>query len=506
MNSYTTLEAILGRNFEKYAQDLDACRRDPATLEHVHRHLFTYFETIRQVAHRGYQALYRPALDFILALYPLAGEWGHWEEWEEFIRLSIEWSRDQDADHAAAWGCLAQLLHKTGRWDEALDASQTAAAIAKTRRMPVMLVHNVEIIADILNSRGHKDQCGALLDEMAQNPDVQSNTEAAIRLALITASYHRAQGRLIEALFLAEHVVGRLEQEGVKNLSIRAFAHNERGAYRWVCGLYRAAADDFEQAKRLYAEQHQTFSVGLACGNLGLVCWSAGDLHRAEKELQESIRLAEELNAQRSLIQRIGNLGLVQLSRGNPGQALRLFERQQRQAESLGFQDETGRARGNRGVALLAQGHYQAAREELEFGLEQARRIRRYAEVGCFSVNLCHCAVCLGDQAGALAYLEEAERVEGQLHLLALKIIIRRARALFLDGEARIMLLREALALAHDRRRLDEAACLLALAHADPAQRVEWWQRGVRLLEEMGASAWIQGRSPDSLPLIPYQV
>jgi len=57
-------------------------------------------------------------------------------------------------------------------------------------------------------------------------------------------------------------------------------------------------------------------------------------------------------------------------------------------------------------------------------------------------------------------------------------------------------------------RPMDEAGCLFALAaiDADPAERAAHYRAGVELVQQMGATAWLVGRSPANPPWLPMMI
>jgi hypothetical protein len=63
----------------------------------------------------------------------------------------------------------------------------------------------------------------------------------------------------------------------------------------------------------------------------------------------------------------------------------------------------------------------------------------------------------------------------------------------------------QALALARrSRRRLDEARCLLRLSllSDDGQERLDFWRAGEVILQEIGAEAWLNGRSAENPPAL----
>ena len=82
--------------------------------------------------------------------------------------------------------------------------------------------------------------------------------------------------------------------------------------------------------------------------------------------------------------------------------------------------------------------------------------------------------------------------------------MILRCRALFVPQAEAVDLLEQALALARrSRRRLDEGHCYLQLAVlASGKQQAELWAAGVAIMNEIGAAAWIDGRTSNNPPAI----
>lgn len=84
-------------------------------------------------------------------------------------------------------------------------------------------------------------------------------------------------------------------------------------------------------------------------------------------------------------------------------------------------------------------------------------------------------------------------------------IIALRTLAQYGEPDERINHLQRALSLACQHHRLlDEAGCLFSLAALaeDEGKQAAYWQQAKRLLEKMGATAWLNQHTPNNPPFL----
>lgn len=119
-------------------------------------------------------------------------------------------------------------------------------------------------------------------------------------------------------------------------------------------------------------------------------------------------------------------------------------------------------------------------------------------------VHLSCCLYGLDHQEDAETAVSQAAQMAHKIDSPTLHSMILRCQALFVPAPEAVTLMQQALKNARQsRRRLDEAHCLLLLAgFADGQQRTALWAAGAAIMHEIGAEAWLNGRSPDNPPTI----
>lgn len=459
---------------------------------------------------RQARELHDRLIALLLALDPWPVRWGYGAEWAELLRFGVEVAEAQGDRHrrAALLCALAGWYAGSGQ----LSAAQTAAHAAFEAALQVgarePLVNALDIAVATALRQGETARAQALLDQVADVVAAAGWAELPdmARVYFSHARTLRRLGRLEEALSWADRAVHLVEgtPPEKRDAGLLADAYNVRGVMYWAIVRYAEAARDLERAWTGYRALGDQSGAIRAAGTLGLVYWSQGELGRAARLFAETIRQAEARNDRLQVAINIGNQGLVELCRRRFRPALACFERQLALATEHGDPHEAMRALGNRGIVRLHRREYGAAMADL-------KSEQRFAEKGglpegliCNYVTQVRCLAALGRPAEALALAQKATALARQTRSAALIIIALRCLAEQVAPAEAQPALEEALALARQTgRRLDEAACLLALsALAEEPEQTRLWRGGSRLLAAIGAHAWLRGHSPRNPPQI----
>jgi len=483
---------------------------DPANLADHCASLLTLLDQARAVPH-----LRLRVRNLILALDPWPLRRGYGPAWPALLRSAVaanapQAHNDQRA-HAMLLCALANGYLNTGQLDPGLAAAHSAIETALNAGLADTLMRALDLAVFAHLRQGETAAAQTLLAHVAGQVDAAawSQTPDMARLCFSYARTLRRMGRLDEALGWADRAVHLVSDAACaplteRDASLLADAYNVRGVMHWAAVNYSAAAHDLEQALAQYSDVGDRSAETRVRGTLGLVYWSLGELARAEAVFGEATRQAEEQADRWQVAINVGNLGLVALCRGQFRPALAHFERQLSLAEQSGDLHEAMRALGNRGIVRLHRGDFTAALDDLKIEQDFAEKSGLPEGLICNYASQVRCLAGLHRPADARSLAERTLTMARQTGSPALIVIALRGLAEQLAGAAQSALLSEALRLAQSTgRRLDEAACLIALSSREEgAEQTVLWQTGARLLRKIGAAAWLKGRSPHNPPQI----
>jgi tetratricopeptide (TPR) repeat protein len=282
-----------------------------------------------------------------------------------------------------------------------------------------------------------------------------------------------------------------------------------RATIVWVKGQYQSAAADLQRSAALFRDAADPLQAVFAEGNLGLVYYSMARYAEAETLILAAIRAAEETNARYRLVSDLGDLSVVYIALGRMDLAYDYTDRMVKLAAELGNSAELSRGRGNRGYALLGLGRYQEALADIEYSLDLYQRQGRVEGTIVTTIDLIMYLRGTGDEEQAARLAEENYMAARREKFPHLHIVTARCLALFPPAGRQRALLEEALALAQKHERpLDEAGCLFSLSGlaGERSKRQALYREGVRLLNRMGATGWLAGKSPADPPLLPMTI
>lgn len=474
----------------------------PQELKTHGRSLFTLLEQARQ-----YPQWHEKMIAVVIALGHTPASWGEWGQWEALLQFSLDTTKshpDLSTERLSLLEKWAQLCFSTGRLTQAKEAArqimQNAPLLLITD--PLILARALDLLLDILNSQNRLADISEWLSRgeswfTPAMPKAQAYWHMSWgKMARKKRLFGLAQDHILQALELLEQPPQDPEQLGA--------AYNLLGVIHWNKEEFPAAVDALQQAANWYMTAGNLVTATNIQGNLGLVYWSMQKFRWAEISVRRAIAMSETLGARWRLMIDFGTLGATYLAYGKPQLALQCFDRQLQLATQLEDQSIYCLAHGNRGLALTALNRYSEGLQEMEFEIQCSDVQSSELSVLCNAMARIRCLAELNHQTEAKTLAHEVlTRARATQHQGTI-IAALRCMAQQVPKEQRPPLLQEALNLAQQRHsKLDEAACWLGLAEITVGQeRRTCWQRGKRILKEIGASAWLDGCTPSNPPYI----
>lgn len=497
---------------QRLDRSLDYLRDTPEPEQHVHARSFLAL----LAEARRYPALQAKVLAFIAALHPLPLRWGLTAAWEPELRFALENAPGENVTRHAEYRCaLGDLLLYAGRFDEALDQSRR---VMNEAGLPVLLLARAKRIAFYsLRATGRPAEADALVEKSRTRfrTDLHAQDvprEDAAAWLLFNQSWLellRERGQTGAALALVDEMIALDRRLGAMDRIQTADLLTHRSTLLWVLARYAESAADLTACIQLYREAGDLLNAAARQGNLGLVYWSMGQLDLAEVNLKSALAACRKFGLEQMFTYVTGNLGLVYFLQGHLDQAIQITGEHIERAKKLNFVSDVNRGLCNLAMMRYYQGDYQ-------FPLDVYASTREYYEKrGLRDSHYAHfnwAALChqqLGEHEKAVELVNQAIRAAREHGSLLLEQISQRCLASLLPREQREAPLLRSLHLAEQTGRKTEiAATWLALAavFADEERRAQAWKTGSDLLREIGAGAWLEGRSMQDPPFIPLSI
>lgn len=452
-------------------------------------------------------------IELLTVLHPWPLRWGQWDAWEQELEqaLPILTAFKLAAKRAELMTYLAEIQFRTGRLETAVQTSHAALNLAWENQAITAWAAAGSRAILALNRLGRNEAARRLLDRLENQlaaadfvTDGRERLEASGYLLLRRMIFMRYDGHAAAAAEQAQTLIDQLSALPQTNQRLLATLYTDLATMLWASDQYETAVTALEQAIAIYTELGDTYDAITTRGNLGLVYWSMARLKEAEEAIRESLHLAETLNARWRMMNEMGNLCAVSFSRGAMTDALYYTKRHLALAQEADDAAEINRANANRAVALLYLGDYETALPLLEESITQLQSLGLQRQLAESYVHLSYCLFKLGRREGAETAVAQAVTLAAPIASPVLDGMILRCRALFVPQAEAVALLEQALELAQrSRRRLDEGHCYLQLAVlASGQQQAELWAAGAAIMHEIGAAAWVDGRSPNNPPAI----
>ena len=458
--------------------------------------------------------LHPSAVTLILLLHPWPLQWGYWEYWEQELSFAIKDVNTIQApqEKAEVLTYLADMMYLTGRRDESLQLGKLAFSYARSANAIILMARSGIKVALILLENAEEQAAEDILNSI-ENAITEQETQG--NLDYITAQVYpvvykarqlRLKGHSDTALVLLTDTIKKLEATSKIPPNVLADCYSARSTVRWSQGKSLLAIDDSKQAIELASLAGYEFEKNTYCSSLGMYYWAVGELKVAEETLLNCIRREEQTNVYYWLAYNVGNLALVFLSQGRIQNALMMVERHMALAKDHTSPAENMRALDNYGIVRFHVGDYLSAKIALEQNMPVYENQTMRTNLIVQLANLSRCHRALGETDRAINAAEKTFEYAEQQSYPTAKIIALRCLAEIRIPEQSKALLYQALALAHQCHiALDEAACLLSLAHIEKNgnKRKKLWQDGSQILKKIGADAWLEGHSITNPPQIP---
>ncbi len=316
---------------------------------------------------------------------------------------------------AEAHSFAGKMLLDLGRFDEA--AAQLERAIELAR--PQADVHGIQAtalnhLAIVNHHQGRVAEALGLLHQALHLREQEENTSGQINCLTNIGGIQMWLGQYDEAVKSLTQAYARyktrpadlkLETPILHNL---AHVHSMRGDH----GL---AIEVMEAAYKSALESRDQQIQAVASLNLGMCCLDAGQFDRAREYLQLALDLSRELKSQVGELSALDSLGNLYAQTEEPALALQVIGEALAIALEIGSRQGELEARLQLGRLQLRQGVLDAARVELEAGLELAVGIQSVKEQAEAHEALAEYFERRGELGRALAHSRELTRIEREL-------------------------------------------------------------------------------------------
>jgi tetratricopeptide (TPR) repeat protein len=463
--------------------------------------------------------------ELVERLHPYPLLWGYAELWETHLRRVLQEAPGSLTDFQKSNMViyLAETLYDARQLEMVCAWAEQAREAACLGKNPLALARAGLLVARVFNDRedgsraeAHLIEVEAQVRDLCKDVAPERQQLALAYLQILRADMLRAQGSAQAALALYDQVVKDLSvNPGEEVLSypqywlLRGEVHEARGVLSWARGDYPAASDDLNAATQIFAQQADHLREASVLANLGLIYWKMCQFDRAEQAQLQSIAIREARNAQGSLARVTGDLGMVYFLRGNMAQACHYMEVSRNLAQRYGDTRSVALSAANLSGIRVFQGQSGQVVDKLEQALFSSRERSKEHELGVIlDITPCYWNLGRVEQAEQTARRTFEIALELREEIPGVMVAALRALALVQPREQAVVSLREALRLSVEHeRKFDRAACLLSLAGLQAApESDQTWQAGTALLAEMGASAWVEGRSSANPPFLPMVV
>ncbi|MCB8926664.1 MAG: tetratricopeptide repeat protein [Ardenticatenaceae bacterium] len=492
------------------AQALSFIRSQTESLQ-LKEHFDSFLVLLRRA--RSHSNLHIAYINLLTALHPWPLRWGEWDAWELELQQAIPVlaAHQHIAQQAELMTYLAEIQFRTGRLETAVQTSHNAANIAwKSGEVTAWAAATSRGIY-ALNRLGRNDEARQLLahgeaqlTENAIEAPQLSHLEASGHLLLRRMVFMRYDGIPGEAARRAQMLITTLSNYSQVDKRLLATLYTDQATMLWAADQYDTAVSSLKKAIGIYTELGDTYEAITTRGNLGIVYWSMARLGEAETAIRDSLQLAETFHARLRIMNEMGNLCAISFSRGKLVQALSFTERHLALAQEADDAAEINRAYGNRAMALLYLGDYEAALPLLEESLDRLHTLGLLQQLAQTYAHLSCCLDGLGRREEAITAVAQAENLIQNIESPSIQVLILRCRARLTPLQEATNLVKQALALARRHsQRLDEGICLLRLALLSSGlHQAQFWEEGSAIINEIGAEAWLDGRSLQNPPTL----
>jgi class 3 adenylate cyclase/tetratricopeptide (TPR) repeat protein len=261
---------------------------------------------------------------------------GDWARAEAIEREALGLAQDAADEEAEAWcqAALAEVMRKTGRYDEATAALDAAAALFHR-------VDNEEGLGQVLHL------AGTIAAQRGDYPVARDRyeTSLAIRERLGDRS---SMGSLLSNLGVVGEYDG--DYDASRDFHERSLALRRELGDRWAIAVsltnlgmiavlqerYDEARNHFGEAMRLNREVGDTWMVAISHNNLGNAYRGLGDLEAARRDYSESLQAYRAYGDKWAIAFLLEDIGVLAALAGEHEQAFALVGAADRMREEIG--------------------------------------------------------------------------------------------------------------------------------------------------------------------------
>ncbi|GEM_PF-6703948 len=399
---------------------------------------------------------------------------------------------------------IAQYHWSNYQIEEALQWTQQAIKSTRASREILSLVKATDQAVEIFLYLHRPQDAVDLIDEISTIVD-ESMVRANFLLNIQRIRLLRRLGQVTDAIHLIEfwddHAVDSLTQISIQEKI--SWYHISGLTLCWGASEYQKAISKFQNTKALLLKaKDYVESLHITC-DIGIAYWAMGDLLKAWDSLYEVYEQTQKYNLSSLRMVTAGNMGLVKIAERDFETALSLILEHR---ELLNYYPQAGeviRASGNLGIVHMHRGEFAEAIYCLEQAIAQTG-INNTASVSAY-IALSRCYNKQNNRAKAQELAQKALNFARKIDTPSEIIKALRILGECSSAEVAVPLFREALELAKGRKYMDEAACYLWLAHFTDSdeEQTTLWNTGRRILERIGADAWLDGHAPQNPPFMP---
>jgi tetratricopeptide (TPR) repeat protein len=242
---------------------------------------------------------------------------------------------------------LGRALKFMGNLPDAQSTLQTAVTqlyqhLARNQIAAPYLQVFVDVLrelSDVKAREGLFDEAYGLLDEALLTASAwEATTGVSVRYALLErmAWIKFRQGRLDDALIVADRVMGTLAEDTAPDLVTLANIHNTFGGILWQFGKLDDAMTHVRTSLSLYHKIGYLFGKANAHTNLGVLFVSKGQWNDAAESFERSDLIRREIGYVVGRAQNLQNLAMLRIAMGDHDRARQDLERSLRVSEQLG--------------------------------------------------------------------------------------------------------------------------------------------------------------------------
>lgn len=455
------------------------------------------------------------AADLLIALRPLPQLWGYWDDWLIVCRYAVDLLAALPADEAWGWfqADRVAMLFELGQYDAALTVLADLFAAPNWTAVAPALFRAGHTAATklILIGRGPEGKAlyerqVAWLDDLRPHLPTDAYRYADTLVTLQKTLVMRREGQAPDAIPLVEQMVARLDDWPNAPLDIRRDVYHHLGGVLAYNGDYPSSVAAMRQAITCTVTMQDEYYEAALYGDLAISLWQLSRFDEIEAAVRRSAILAEKLRANWRLVRSVNILLEVFVMRRELDEALAWLPRQIDLTRQLNDDTSLLNAYMIRGTIYLLRERPGDALPDLlaaqvGYGQINAWRFMAWAEAA-----LGWCYEALGERETAVATAQRSRQYSQQANVVVMDVLTLRGLARLQSGAEKRATLQHALRLARDHQmRWFTAACLFDLLPvADmPTERDAFWQEAVAIVQEVGLAVWLDGRLPDSPPVIP---